>query len=101
MTLRAKALVCAVVAGAIASLRSTSGHPARQWGHFFVYLAAILLSSGMKVAMPKSEGTMSVNFPFILLGILQLTPLQAVILATASVIAQCRIQVIKPFTLVQ
>lgn len=101
MTFRSKALVCTVVAGAIASLYSTPGYPARQWGHFFVYLAAILLSSGMKVAMPKSEGTMSVNFPFILLGILQLSPLQAVILATASVIAQCRIQVIKPFTLVQ
>jgi putative nucleotidyltransferase with HDIG domain len=101
MTYRVKALVCVVVAGAIASLRSTSGHPAQQWFHFFVYLAAILLSSGMKVAMPKSEGTMSVNLPFILLGILQLSPLQAVILATSSVIAQCRIRVIKPFTLIQ
>jgi putative nucleotidyltransferase with HDIG domain len=101
MNFRVKALVCVVVAGAIVSLRSTSDHPAVEWGHFFVYLVAILLSSGMKVAMPKSEGTMSVNFPFILLGILQLSPLQAVMLATASVIAQCRIRVIKPFTLLQ
>jgi diguanylate cyclase (GGDEF)-like protein/putative nucleotidyltransferase with HDIG domain len=101
MTLRVKALVCVVVAGAISSLYSTAGHPAQHWIHFFVYLVAILLSSGMKVAMPKSEGTMSVNFPFILLGILQLSPLQAVALATCSVIAQCRIRVIKPFTLVQ
>src|SRR5271170_5790704 len=101
MEFRVKALVCVVVAGASASLQFTSGHPADQWGHFFVYLIAILLSSGMKVEMPKSEGTMSVNFPFILLGILQLSPLQAVLLATASVIAQCRIRVIKPFTLIQ
>ncbi|HUH64687.1 MAG TPA: HD domain-containing phosphohydrolase [Terracidiphilus sp.] len=101
MTIRAKALVCAVVAGAIASLYSTPGYPSSQWVHFFVYLAAILLSSGMKVAMPKSNGTMSVNFPFILLGILQLSPLQATLLAAASVIAQCRIRVIKPFSLVQ
>jgi diguanylate cyclase (GGDEF)-like protein/putative nucleotidyltransferase with HDIG domain len=69
--------------------------------HFFVYLVAILLSSGMKVALPRTEGTMSVNFPFILLGILQLSPLQAVILAVSSVIAQCRFRVIKPFTLIQ
>jgi putative nucleotidyltransferase with HDIG domain len=55
----------------------------------------------MKVALPRSEATMSVNFPFILLGILQLSPLQAVLLAAASVIAQCRIRVIKPFTFVQ
>lgn len=101
MEFRVKALVCVVVGGAIASLQFTAGHPADQWGHFFVYLIAILLSSGMKVAMPKSEGTMAVNFPFILLGILQLSPLQAVLLATASVIAQCRIRVIKPFTLIQ
>ena len=101
MTFRAKALVCAVVAGAVASACSTPGHAAQQWGHFLVYLVAILLSSGMKVGMPKSDGTMSVNFPFILLGILQLSPLQAVMLATASVIAQCRIRVLKPFTLVQ
>jgi diguanylate cyclase (GGDEF)-like protein/putative nucleotidyltransferase with HDIG domain len=101
MTFRAKALVFVVVAGAAASLSSTPGHPNQQWGHFFVYLVAILLSSGMKVAMPKSEGTMSVNFPFILLGILQLSPLQATILAASSVIAQCRIRVIKPFTLIQ
>jgi putative nucleotidyltransferase with HDIG domain len=101
MRIRVKALVCLVVTGASASLYSTSGHANSEWIHFFVYLVAILLSSGMKVALPKTEGTMSVNFPFILLGILQLSPLQAVILATSSVIAQCRFRVIKPFTLVQ
>jgi diguanylate cyclase (GGDEF)-like protein/putative nucleotidyltransferase with HDIG domain len=101
MTYRVKALVCVVVVGAVASLSSTPGHPNQEWGHFFVYLVAILLSSGMKVAMPKSEGTMSVNFPFILLGVLQLSPLQATLLAAGSVIAQCRIRVIKPFSLIQ
>jgi diguanylate cyclase (GGDEF)-like protein/putative nucleotidyltransferase with HDIG domain len=101
MTLRAKALVCVVVAGAIASLNSTSGHAATQWLHFSVYLVAILLSSGMKVAMPKAEATMSVNFPLILLGILELSPLQAVVLAVASVIAQCRFRVTKAFSLIQ
>jgi putative nucleotidyltransferase with HDIG domain len=101
MTLRIKALVCLAVAGAFASLWSILGHPAQHWLHFFVYLAAILLSSGMKVGLPKSEGTMSLNFPFILLGILQLSPLQAACLAVCSVIAQCRIRVIRPFTLIQ
>jgi diguanylate cyclase (GGDEF)-like protein/putative nucleotidyltransferase with HDIG domain len=101
MTLRVKALVCVVVAGAIASLYSTSGHPAREWLHFSIYLVAVLLSSGMKVAMPKADSTMSVNFPFILLGILQLSPLQAVVLAAASVIAQCRFRVTKSFSLIQ
>ena len=101
MTLRVKIVAGAVVAGGLASLLSSIGFPAQQWLHFFVYLALVLLSSGMKVAMPKTEGTMSANFPFIFLGILQLSPLQAVALAVCSVLAQCRIRVIKPFTLIQ
>ncbi len=101
MTFRMKALVCLVVAGAVASLNLASGHASVEWVHFAVYLLAILLSSGMKVALPKTESTLSVNFPFILLGILQMSPLQAVILAVSSVIAQCRFRVIKPFTLIQ
>lgn len=101
MTPRAKALVGVVMAGAIASLISARGHHADHWVHFFVYLAAILLSSGMKIAMPKSNGTMCVNFPFILLGIVELSPYQAVMLAVCSVIAQCHFRVIRPFTLVQ
>src|ERR1035441_3796083 len=101
MTFRVRILVCLVVAGGTATFCSILGHPGQDWIHFFVYLAAILLSSGMKVAMPKNEGTMSVNFPFILLSVLQLSPLQAVILAMCSVLAQCRIRVVKPFTLFQ
>jgi len=101
VSIRVNTLVSVVVAGAIASLFVVRGHPQQQWIHFFIYLTAILLSSGMKVALPKSEGTMSVNFPFIFLGILQLSPLQAVCLAVCSVIAQCRFRVIKPFTIVQ
>jgi hypothetical protein len=99
--IRVKALVCGVVSGAVVSVSAVHGPAAHQWIHFFVYLTVILLSSGMKVAMPKSEGTMSVNFPFIFLGILQLSPLQAVGLAVCSVIAQCRFKVVKPFTIVQ
>jgi hypothetical protein len=101
MALRIRALVCLAVAGGVASLWSILGHPPQHWVHFAVYLAAILLSSGMKVGLPRSEGTMSLNFPFILLGILLLSPLQAACLAICSVIAQCRIRVIQPFKLVQ
>ena len=101
MTLRTKVVVCTVVAGAVASLYSVKEHSAGQWLYFLVYLTAILLSSGMKVAMPKSDGTMSVNFPFILLGIVQLSPLQAVALAVASVVAQSQFRVVKAFTLIQ
>lgn len=98
---RVRVLIFVVVSGAIASLLAIRGHASHQWIHFLIYLAVVLLSSGMKVAMPKSEGTMSVNFPFIFLGILQLSPQQAICLGVCSVIAQCRFRVIKPFTVVQ
>jgi putative nucleotidyltransferase with HDIG domain len=98
---RVKALVGVVVAGALASLSVLRGHAAQHWIYFFVYLGMMLLSSGMKVAMPKSEGTMSVNFPFIFLGILQLSPQQAILLAVCSVIAQCRFRVVQSFSIVQ
>jgi putative nucleotidyltransferase with HDIG domain len=101
MTRRTKALVCVVAAGAVASLWSVHAQPGRRWMELMVYLVAILISSNMKVPMPRSNGTMSVNFPFILLGIVQLAPGQAVLLAVASVIAQCRVKVVKAFTLVQ
>src|SRR5580700_5736467 len=101
MTRQAKALVCVVVAGAVASLWSVHAQPGRRWMELTVYLVAILISSNMKVPMPKSNGTMSVNFPFILLGIVQLAPEQAVLLAAVSVIAQCRLKVVRAFTLVQ
>src|ERR1700733_6480636 len=101
MTRQARALVCVVMAGAVASLYSVHAQPGRRWLELAVYLVAILISSNMKVPMPKSNGTMSVNFPFILLGIVQLAPGQAVLLAVASVIAQCRIKVVRAFTLVQ
>jgi putative nucleotidyltransferase with HDIG domain len=101
MPSRVKILIGLMLVSAVCSLWVISGPPAHDWMRFAVYLAVILLSSGLKVAMPNGDGTMSVDFPFILLGILQLSPLQAVALAAVSVFAQCRIQVLKPFTLAQ
>ena len=44
---------------------------------------------------------MSLNFPFILLGIVCLSPLQVLLLAALSVAVQCRVRVVKIFTAVQ
>jgi len=101
MRLRVKVLIGLMIVGAAGSLKLVSGPPSHDWVRFAVYFVVVVLSAGLKVAMPKGEGTMSVNFPFILLGILQLSPWQAVALAAVSVIAQCRIRVTKAFTLVQ
>ncbi|MGP0019444.1 MAG: diguanylate cyclase domain-containing protein [Candidatus Sulfotelmatobacter sp.] len=52
---------------------------------FFCYLAVAVLASGLKVQLPGIDGTMSVNFLFILLGVLELSlPETLLIGCTAS-----------------
>jgi diguanylate cyclase (GGDEF)-like protein/putative nucleotidyltransferase with HDIG domain len=51
------------------------------------YLAVAILASGLKVQLPGIDGTMSVNFLFILLGVLELSlPETLVIGCTASLV---------------
>jgi len=54
---------------------------------FFCYLAVAVLASGLKVQLPGIDGTMSVNFLFILLGVLELSlPETLLIGCTASLV---------------
>lgn len=101
MTDRIHALVLVVASVAVASLFSASMHPSQDWTHFLVYLFAILLCSDLKIAMPNCNGTMSVNYPFILLSILQLSPIQAAFLAAAGALAQCLFHVVRRFSPLQ
>jgi len=101
MTNRIKLLVALMLLAAGFSIKMAAPVPSHDWIRFCVYLVVVLLSSSLKVAIPNGDRTMSVNFPFILLGIVQLSPEQAIALGALSVFAQCRIKVLKPFTLVQ
>src|SRR6185312_9041018 len=101
MTNRIKLLVVLMLIAAGFSVKVAAQTPSHDWIRFCVYLAVVLLSSSLKVAIPNGNRTMSVNFPFILLGIVQLSPCQAIALGALSVFAQCRIKVLKPFTLLQ
>ncbi len=101
MPLRVKTLIAFTLITAACGLGLALRSPSHSWLRFAVYLSLALLSSGLKVPMPKGEGTASVNFPFILLGIVQLSPAQAIAIATLSVLAQCRFKVLRGFTLVQ
>ena len=54
---------------------------------FVCYLAVAILASGLKVQLPGIDGTMSVNFLFILLGVLELSlPETLLIGCTASLV---------------
>ncbi|MGI4829296.1 MAG: HD domain-containing phosphohydrolase [Janthinobacterium lividum] len=88
-------LTAMVVTGWAAHLGSSS------WLAFGVLLVAVVISSGMKVSLPHNDGSMSVNFPFIFLGLIVLSPIQAFILAGLSVAAQCRVLPRKLFTGIQ
>ncbi|HXJ90241.1 MAG TPA: HD domain-containing phosphohydrolase [Candidatus Binatia bacterium] len=55
---------------------------------FVCYLVAALLASSLKVGMPGIEGTLSVNFLFTLLGILELSLPETLAIAVASTLAQ-------------
>lgn len=98
---RVRSLIAFVLLTAMCSVGWAATYSVSGWMHFLVYLTAVLLSSGLKASLPSGEGTMSVNFPFIFLGLVQLPPPQALALAALSVLAQCRIKVVKAFTLVQ
>ncbi len=101
MPVRTKLLVWFMIMSATGATVWTLQYPSHSWVQFAVFLAAILLSSGLKVALPRGDGTMSLNFPFILLAIVQLSPAQAILLAAMSAAAQCRVRVVKLFSAVQ
>ncbi len=55
---------------------------------FGCYLAVALLASSLKVTLPGIEGTLSANFLFTLLAIIELTLPQALIIGIASTLGQ-------------
>src|SRR5579863_7076863 len=55
---------------------------------FVCYLVAALLASSLKVSLPGIEGTLSVNFLFTLLGILELGLPETLLIGLASVLGQ-------------
>src|SRR5579872_7287880 len=55
---------------------------------FTCYVIAALLASSLKVSLPGIEGTLSVNFLFTLLGILELSLPETLIIGLASTLAQ-------------
>ncbi|HVO81508.1 MAG TPA: HD domain-containing phosphohydrolase [Terriglobales bacterium] len=55
---------------------------------FFCYLVVALLASSLKIKLPGIRGTMSVNFLFILLGVLELSFGETLVIGFAAVLVQ-------------
>src|SRR5437764_2433189 len=90
LDLRAKAFISLVVAVGTGVLLCGAIHPtSKNIAQFICYLLIAILASRLKVNLPGITGTMSVNFLFILLGILELSFTETLVLGTAAIMVQC------------
>src|SRR5437763_422023 len=72
---------------------STLIYGAQTWSYqdaskFIAYLAIAVVASRLKVGLPEITGTVSVNFLFILIGIVELNLGEALAIGCASTLAQ-------------
>jgi diguanylate cyclase (GGDEF)-like protein/putative nucleotidyltransferase with HDIG domain len=82
-----------IAAMALAAL-GCSAYAATHWqssdpAKFLAYLGVALLASSLKIKLPGINGTMSVNFLFILLGVLELSFAETLVIGFAAVFVQC------------
>ena len=56
---------------------------------FVCYLLIATLASGLKIQLPGIDGTMSVNFLFILLGVLEMSMSETLVIGCTASLAQC------------
>src|SRR5438309_9211560 len=90
LDLRAKALISLVVAVGTGVLLYAAVYPtSKNIAQFICYLLIAILAARLKVHLPGITGTMSVNFLFILLGVLELSLPETLILGSAAVVVPC------------
>jgi len=90
MSLKARLFIATMVTLGLWALTYSLWHwqcadPAR----FICYLLVAVLASGLKVQLPGIDGTMSVNFLFILLGLLELSLPETMLLGCTATLVQC------------
>jgi diguanylate cyclase (GGDEF)-like protein/putative nucleotidyltransferase with HDIG domain len=77
------------LAGTSVLLYGTIYPTSKNIAQFICYLLIAILAARLKVRLPGITGTMSVNFLFILLGILELGFTETLVLGTAALLVQC------------
>lgn len=79
-------MALAAIAGTVyASLTSHTLH----LSYALAVLALAAATSRMKIKLPGIDGNMSVNLPFLLMAVVNLSALEAVLIACVSTIVQC------------
>jgi diguanylate cyclase (GGDEF)-like protein/putative nucleotidyltransferase with HDIG domain len=90
MPIRARIYITLVLASGSVGLAAQlthfrSTHPIQFWCYFLV----TVLTSGLKIRLPAVFATLSVNFLFILVGIVQFSLPEAIVLGVVGTIVQC------------
>jgi diguanylate cyclase (GGDEF)-like protein/putative nucleotidyltransferase with HDIG domain len=86
----AKSFISLVVVAGMATLVYGGIHQtSKNIAEFICYLGIAILASRLKVSLPGITGTLSVNFLFILIGVLELSFTETLILGAVSMLAQC------------
>jgi diguanylate cyclase (GGDEF)-like protein/putative nucleotidyltransferase with HDIG domain len=78
-----------VIAGTAILIYGGIHQSSKNIAEFICYLGIAILASRLKVNLPGITGTLSVNFLFILIGVLELSFTETLILGAVSMLAQC------------
>ena len=90
LPLRVQAFVsgCSLVGSAVLIFALLHSHPTNLL-KFVCYLSIAILSATLKVRLPGMESTMSVHFLFVLLGVLELSVGETLIIGCGATLVQC------------
>jgi putative nucleotidyltransferase with HDIG domain len=90
MSIRARLFIGATAAlGVLALTYALSHWQSADLIRFACYLVVAVLASSLKIQLPGLDGTMSVNFLFILLSVLDLSLPETLVVGCTATLAQC------------
>jgi diguanylate cyclase (GGDEF)-like protein/putative nucleotidyltransferase with HDIG domain len=90
MSIRARLFIGATAALGVWALALALWHwQSVDLTRFVCYLLIAVLASGLKIQLPGLDGTMSVNFLFILLSVLELNLPETLVIGCTATLAQC------------
>src|SRR5215831_9385370 len=90
MSAPAKLFITLIVLAGTATLAYGGIHQSsKNIAEFICYVGIAILASRLKVNLPGITGTLSVNFLFILIGVLELSFTETMILGAIAMLAQC------------
>ena len=90
MSIRAKLFIGTTAALGMWALTHALWHwQSVDLARFVCYVLVAVIASGLKIQLPGIDGTMSVNFLFILLSVLELNLPETLVLGCTATLAQC------------